>query len=123
MTCACGYGHTITVSDDGTAYSFGNNKYGALGLGHNKDVSIPTPIPNLPQINQVSCGDYFTVCVDHEGFIWSFGYNYSGQLGTGNKTNFNVPQKLVNIPSVVFLWSRAHIDHHNRFKFVVMWGK
>ena len=101
MACACGTHHTITLSDDGTAHSFGRNKEGELGLGHNNDVSLPTPISNLPQINQVSCGAYFTVCVDHESFIWSFGKNNYGQLGTGNKTNFNVPQKLHNIPPVL----------------------
>ena len=98
MSCASGYEHTITLSNDGTARSFGRNNKGQLGLGHSKDVSLPTPIPNLPQINMISCGSSFTVCVDHEGFIWSFGKNNSGQLGTGNKRNFNVPQKLVNIP-------------------------
>ena len=101
MACVSGGNHTITLSDEGTAHSFGKNTEGALGLGHNNDVSLPTPIPNLPQINMVSCGDNFTVCVDHEGFIWSFGENKYGQLGTGNKTNFNVPQKLKNIPPVV----------------------
>ena len=92
---------TITLSDDGTVYSFGRNSFGALGLGHHDDVSLPTPIPNLSQIKMVSCGAYFTVCVDYEGFIWSFGKNDYGQLGTGNTTNFNVPQKLQNIPPVL----------------------
>ena len=103
MTCACGYDHTITLSDDGTAHSFGRNFEGQLGLGHNDNVSIPTPIPNLPKINRISCGFYFTVCVDDEGFIWSFGQNNWGQLGTGNTTNFNVPQKLQDIPPVLFV--------------------
>ena len=101
MACACGRFHTITLSDDGIAHSFGNNEEGALGLGHNNDVSLPTPIPNLPKIIVISCGWNFTVCVDHEGFIWSFGKNNRGQLGTGNTTNFNVPQKLLHIPPVV----------------------
>ena len=102
MACACGLLHTITLSDDGTVYSFGGNEEGQLGLGHNNDIiSVPTPIPNLPKINMISCGRNFTVCVDHEGFIWSFGENNWSQLGTGNKTYFNVPQKLVNIPPVV----------------------
>ena len=105
---ACGQNHTITLSDDGTAYSFGRNEEGALGLGHNNDVSIPTPIPNLPKINMVSCGWDFTVCVDYEGFIWSFGGNTSGQLGTGNTTNFNVPQKLLNIPPVLSVSCGLH---------------
>ena len=100
MACVSGEYHTITLSDDGTVYSFGINEEGALGLGHNKDVSLPTPIPNLPTINMISCGFNFTVCVDHEGFIWSFGKNGFGQLGTGNTTHFNVPQKILNIPPV-----------------------
>ena len=102
MTCACGSFHTITLSDDGTVHSFGFiNCQGQLGLGHNKAVSVPTPIPNLPKINMVSCGAHFTVCVDYEGFIWSFGKNNYGQLGIGNKTYFEVPRKLHNIPPVL----------------------
>ena len=101
MACVCGHQHTITLSDDGTVHSFGKNRKGQLGLGHNNDVSLPTPIPNLPKINMISCGGYFTVCVDYEGFVWSFGANNSGQLGTGNTTDFNVPQKILNIPPVL----------------------
>ena len=100
IACVCGTEHTITLSNDGTVHSFGRNENGQLGLGHNNSVSLPTPIPNLPQINMISCGGDFTVCVDHEGFIWSFGKNDAGQLGTGNKTNFDVPLKLENIPPV-----------------------
>ena len=101
IACTSGLNHTITLSNDGIVHSFGRNKEGQLGLGHNNDVSLPTPIPNLPKINMISCGAFFTVCVDHEGFIWSFGSNDYGQLGTGNKTNFNVPQKIEDIPPVL----------------------
>ena len=108
MACSCGQYHTITLTDDGTAYSFGRNYDGQLGLGYNENISLPTPIPNLPQINMVSCGGYFTVCVDDEGFIWSFGKNDSGQLGTGDKTNSNVPQKILNIPPVISVSCGSH---------------
>ena len=108
MSCASGAFHTITLSYDGTAHSFGRNNKGELGLGHNNDVSLPTPIPNLPKINMISCGGYFTVCVDDEGFIWSFGENKQGQLGTGNTTDFNVPQKLLDIPPVLSVNCGGH---------------
>ena len=113
MEMACGGYHTVTLSDDGTAHSFGRNYYGTLGLGHNNDISLPTPIPNLPKINMISCGLNFTVCVDDEGFIWSFGDNNCGQLGTGNKTSFNVPQKLVNIPPVLSVSCGSHHASNN----------
>ena len=101
IACACGFRHTITLSNEGAVHSFGRNEEGQLGLGHNNNVSLPTPIPNLPKINRISCGYNFTVCVDHEGFIWSFGDNDYGQLGTGNTPDFNVPQKIQNIPPVL----------------------
>ena len=101
MTACCAENYTITLSNDGTLHSFGYNYFGQLGLGHNDDVSIPTPIPNLPKISMISCGYCFSVCVDCEGVMWSFGSNISGQLGTGNTTKFNVPQKLLNIPPVL----------------------
>ena len=100
---ACGYAHTVTLSNDGVVHSFGRNHEGQLGLGHSKrNVSLPSRITNLPQIKTISCGAYFTVCVDCEGFMWSFGDNSAGQLGTGNKTNFNVPQQILNLPPVVY---------------------
>ena len=99
--CCSGEYHTITLSNDGTLHSFGQNSEGQLGLGHNNNVSLPSPIPNLPQISLISCGSLFTVCVDCEGFMWSFGDNTSGQLGTGNRTKFNVPQKILSIPPVL----------------------
>ena len=99
--CVSGSYHTITLSDDGTVHSIGRNTAGELGLGHNNPVSLPTPIPNLPQISKISCGGNFTICVDYEGFMWSFGENFCGQLGTGNKTPFNVPQKIEDIPPVL----------------------
>ena len=98
---ACGSFHTITLSNDGRVYSLGRNGKGQLGLGNNRNVSLPTPIPKLPKINSISCGLDFTICVDYEGFMWSFGDNDCGQLGTGNKTNFKVPQKILNIPPVL----------------------
>ena len=42
MAACCGSYHTITLSNDGTLHSFGKNREGQLGLGHNKDVSLPT---------------------------------------------------------------------------------
>ena len=108
MAACCGVYHTITLSNDGTLHSFGENGAGKLGLGHNNHVSLPTIIPNLPKISLISCGSRFTVCVDHEGFMWSFGENNNGQLGTGNTTDFNIPQKIQNIPPVLSISCGGH---------------
>ena len=106
MACVCGLYHTITLSNDGVVHSFGRNKENQLGLGPDNEaeyVSVPSPIPNLPKISQVSCGGNYTVCLDYEGSIWSFGLNMFGQLGTGNILNYNVPQQILNIPPVRYV--------------------
>ena len=101
MACAGGEYHTITLSDDGVVHGFGRNNYGQLGL-YNKKVVLPTPIPNIPKIMEISCGRYFTVCIDNDGGLWSFGDNKYGQLGTGNKTkSSNIPQNINDIPPVL----------------------
>ena len=110
MACICGSHHTITLSDNGIVHSFGHNKDGQLGLRTKKKwgqpeeenyiFRLPTPIPNLPKIKNISCGNNFSFCLDFDGFLWSFGGNMYGQLGTGNTTNSRLPQKVLDIPPV-----------------------
>ena len=103
MACVTSGLHTITLSDDGTVYAFGDNYNGQLGLGEDVDEqSFPVPITLLPKIKMVSCGAWYTVCVDFEGFVWSFGNNQYGQLGTeGTDVHANYsPKKILNIPPI-----------------------
>ena len=111
MACVLGALRTITFSDT-NVYSFGSNTQGQLGLGHNNDVSLPTPIPNLPKINMISCGAQFSVCVDHEGFIWSFGENNAGQLGTGNTISYDVSQKIQDKTFLLFILLLVDMNTH-----------
>ena len=104
ICCATGASHTICLSEDGIAYSFGDNYYGQLGLKQKStSQTVPTPIPNLPKIKQVSCGEYFAVLIDHENYLWSFGFNTAGQLALGNihSQYQKTPQKIDNIPPVL----------------------
>ena len=101
MSCAVGDSHTVTLSDDGRIYAFGNNDFGQLGNEKDKDIThavLPTPISIASKITQISCGCYFTVCIDEEGFIWSFGSNYQGQLGTDKLEACFIPKKIEEIP-------------------------
>jgi alpha-tubulin suppressor-like RCC1 family protein len=34
LTVSCGASHTVAVSDEGYAYSWGQTEYGALGIGN-----------------------------------------------------------------------------------------
>lgn len=46
----CGGSHTIVRMADGKCYGFGNGIYGQLGIGSNKNSSVPVLIP----VNNIS---------------------------------------------------------------------
>ena len=81
MACACG-----SLSNDGTAHSFGENK-GALGLGHSEEENRSKPQQtSISNISKISAGSLFE---NNKGEIFSCGYNESGGCGLGH---FNSPQ-------------------------------
>jgi len=107
MLSAGGY-HNIVLMADGTVWTWGNNKYGQLGIGvpENQNTSstilagtvninsappndyllddyrsIPVQVPGLININMVSAGELHTVTTTDNGTIWTWGSNSYGQLG------------------------------------------
>jgi alpha-tubulin suppressor-like RCC1 family protein len=76
--------HFLFIDDKGTAWGFGENNHGQLGLGYSrKTISIPEPVILPKIVIQVSCD------IGHSGFLLESGEVYmsgrgdSGQLGTG----------------------------------------
>jgi alpha-tubulin suppressor-like RCC1 family protein len=95
---ACGDYHTVVVCEDNTLRVFGQNRFGQLGLGHNRDQNTPQ-ILNLQlgenvSIEHVACGSSHTVVVRDDNTLRVFGDNHSGQLGLGHNRNQNTPQTL-----------------------------
>ncbi|KAB0400187.1 hypothetical protein E2I00_001994, partial [Balaenoptera physalus] len=41
---ACGYAHTLVLTDEGQVYAWGANSYGQLGTGNKSNQSYPTPV-------------------------------------------------------------------------------
>ena len=88
-----GVEHTITLSDDGTAHSFGNNDKGELGLGHNNAVSL-----NL--CFTMACGGSHTITFSDDGTVHSFGRNKEGALGLGHNNDVSLPTPIPNLPKI-----------------------
>lgn len=61
---ACGRSHTLVCDEEGKVYSFGQNRFGELGQGHDKEVTKPTVIPDLISICKVSCGRHHSAAMD-----------------------------------------------------------
>lgn len=44
LQVACGYAHTLALTDEGFVYSWGANSYGQLGTGNKSNQAVPTLI-------------------------------------------------------------------------------
>jgi RCC1 and BTB domain-containing protein len=94
---ACGLYHTVVATASGELYAFGKNDYGQLGLGHARNLKVPTLVrvaigDSDERIVDVSCGYYHTVAITDKGKLLTWGRNDYGQLGIGSKDHKNTPQ-------------------------------
>jgi alpha-tubulin suppressor-like RCC1 family protein len=66
---ACGGYHTVLLKNNGDVYSFGNNRDGQLGLGHNKNQNVPRLLMKDEGIIQIACGAYHTIILKSNGDV------------------------------------------------------
>ena len=88
----CGYDINLFLDSEGNVFSCGDNSYGSLGLGHNRNQNVLNKIPNIPPIKIISCVNVSCYLIDFEGNLWTFGRNASGQLGHRDNTDINTPK-------------------------------
>lgn len=96
MSVSCGAHHTVVSTLSGHCFTWGEAKYGALGLGgHTANVYTPQRVQvgtiENPSVVQVSAGNYHTVVLDAFGRVFAFGNNEHGQLGVPGRTMEQVP--------------------------------
>ena len=94
---AAGVAHSMIVTEAGALYSFGNDHFGQLGLGHRDTVDIPRQVA-IEAVGSVCAGDFHTAAITREGGLFTWGYNRCGQLGHGDNTNNSlVPTAVASI--------------------------
>jgi alpha-tubulin suppressor-like RCC1 family protein len=49
--------------DSGDVFTWGQNKYGGLGIGNNIQQNTPQKVSSLKHIVSIGCGYYFTVAL------------------------------------------------------------
>lgn len=80
---ACGYYHTVFVTELDEVFICGEGDYGKLGLNDEKEssVSTPTKVPGMDgHVLSVACGSNHTVVVTDLG-VYAWGDGSRGQLG------------------------------------------
>ncbi|KAF1375974.1 hypothetical protein PFLUV_G00225760 [Perca fluviatilis] len=111
---ACGYWHSHALSRGGQVFSWGQNRYGQLGLGINGQ-SIPTPqiIQSLQGIPfaQISAGGAHSFALTLSGAVFGWGCNKFGQLGLNDSNDRSFPALLKSLRSQRVIYISCGEDH------------
>eukprot|EP01116_Phalansterium_solitarium_P013461 TRINITY_DN30824_c0_g1_i1.p1 TRINITY_DN30824_c0_g1~~TRINITY_DN30824_c0_g1_i1.p1 ORF type:complete len:413 (-),score=138.18 TRINITY_DN30824_c0_g1_i1:592-1830(-) len=95
---ACGESFSFAVAADGTAFSFGCNRYGQLGVGDKLPRYEPTPVTYLSSagvaVRAVACGTDHAALLSDYGELYTCGLGLYGRLGHGSNASCLYPEKL-----------------------------
>jgi len=97
------------VKDDGTAWAWGDNGFGQLGIGYNStgDSTSPVQVGGITGVKDVAGGAFHSLAVKNEGTVWAWGGNTYGQLGIGSYDVYRTPVKISSLNNVVGVSSGA----------------
>lgn len=80
----------LAVKTDNTAWAWGSNPYGGLGLGDTTTYSSPVQIGALTNWSVIESDGYSSIGLKTDGTIWTWGYNAYGQLGQSPALLYNL---------------------------------
>lgn len=103
VSIAGGSQHSLAITSDGKAWSWGRNNVGQLGQGGGPDLYYPTQITSLTNMVLVSAGESHGVALKSDGTVWTWGANYNGQLGDNSTTQRNSPVQVKGVGGTGFL--------------------
>lgn len=91
---ACGFGHTVAVTDDGEVFTWGVGRSGALGTGSKSDKVFPVQVLGLgkAKIVQVACGREHTLALAEDGVVYAWGSDDDGAVAAGAGRYVTSPQ-------------------------------
>jgi len=93
---------------NGGLFATGDNQFGQLGFGHNKDQKEWKQIPKTDKIKQFCCGANHNLFLNSDGEVFVWGHNLYGQLGLGNTEHQNKPRLLMTNMSIAKIASGAY---------------
>ena len=73
----------LAVRNDGTLWTWGDNRAGQLGNGNTNSQNMPGRLQGLPPMVRVARGTLHSLALSASGTVWSWGNNAVGQLGDG----------------------------------------
>uniref|UniRef100_A0A3Q1IKG4 HECT domain-containing protein n=1 Tax=Anabas testudineus TaxID=64144 RepID=A0A3Q1IKG4_ANATE len=111
---ACGYWHSHALSRGEDIYSWGQNRYGQLGLGTSgQSIATPQIIQSLQGIPfaQISAGGAHSFALTVSGAVFGWGRNKFGQLGLNDTNDRHFPTLLKSLRSQRVIYISCGEDH------------
>lgn len=97
---AAGGAHSIALKNDGTAYTWGVNNYGQIGIkkgefqyavGNESIYCQATPKKIAENVEAIAAGGFMTMYRSADGVLRTVGCNLYGQLGIGTTDSISTP--------------------------------
>jgi alpha-tubulin suppressor-like RCC1 family protein len=107
-----------------TAWTWGNNSDGQLGLGSNDSHPTILPLLGLKNLSAISAGADHMLAIRTDGTAWAWGNNAGGQLGDGTTTSRNAPVQipgLANVTGIAAGYRVSAVTSNNR-KLLSVWS-
>jgi len=96
---ACGWGHVVCLTTQGSVMSYGFGEWGQLGTGSMEKRLSPTRLGEEAfggrRVVSVSTGLDHSLAITEDGEVWSWGYGGNGQLGHGDTDNQPYPKRVM----------------------------
>jgi hypothetical protein len=91
---AAGAVHNCVIVADGSAYCWGQNLRGQLGIGSTQNQNRATPVVGGLRFRSIYAGGALTCGVTTDGAEYCWGMNQDGQLGDGTRENRTSPVRV-----------------------------
>lgn len=122
-SASAGYLHFLAIATNGTAWGWGDNSFGQLGLATNVSGYTALELTNLPPLNAIAGGGWHTLALATNGIVLSAGRNHFQQLGrsTSDDSLFAPVTGVSNIIRIAAdLYTSAALDQSGT---VWIWGR
>jgi alpha-tubulin suppressor-like RCC1 family protein len=84
VSIGAGDAGSFAVTNDGSAWAWGHNQFGQLGIGTASEAqTTPAQVASLAGVAQVDGGEWHTLFRLVDGSVFAAGSNYYGNLGEG----------------------------------------
>ena len=83
---ACGWDHTLVLTESGSVYAWGRNYTAQCGTGTRDNVKFPEKLI-IGKVKAIACGAGHSIALLENSQVYGWGENGDGQLGLGRETH------------------------------------